>query len=115
MTESGCAGCFTHVNDVNVSEKVAYESIGRNFLEMKISDPETNQIVPRNTDGEICMRGYSIMSEYYDDEEKTRETIDKHGWLKTGDIGCMDELGYIYFKSRAKVSKSGQIFWIWRS
>jgi fatty-acyl-CoA synthase len=102
MTESGCAGGLTNTKDIEVSEKAAYESIGRNFIELKIRDPETGQIVPRNTDGEICLRGYSIMPGYYDDEEKTKETIDRNGWLLTGDIGQMDEQGYIYFKSRAK-------------
>jgi fatty-acyl-CoA synthase len=102
MTESGCAGGLTNTRDIEVSEKAAYESIGRNFIELKIRDPATGQIVPRNTDGEICLRGYSIMPGYYDDEEKTKETIDRNGWLLTGDIGQMDEQGYIYFKSRAK-------------
>lgn len=102
MTESTCGGLLTNKTDKNFSEKAAYESIGRNFLETKIRDPETNEIVPRNTDGEICLRGFSIMKGYYEDEEKTKSTIDKNGWLLTGDIGCMDEDGYVYFKSRAK-------------
>ncbi len=102
MTESGCVGFLTNVSDNSISEKVAYESIGRNFLETKIIDTTTNEIVPRNTDGEICMRGFSIMKGYYEDEEKTKSTIDKNGWLLTGDIGCMDEDGYVYFKTRVK-------------
>ena len=86
MTETGCAGILTKASDINVSEKVAYESIGRNVInEVKIRDPLTNQIVPRNTDGEICIKGYSIMREYYDEPEKTKETIDKNGWLLTGE------------------------------
>ena len=39
---------------------------------------------------------------YYGDEEKTRETITSAGWLRTGDLGVMDEQGYIYYRSRQK-------------
>jgi len=39
---------------------------------------------------------------YYDDEKRTRETITPCGWLKTGDIGIMDEQGYVYYRSRQK-------------
>jgi fatty-acyl-CoA synthase len=102
MTESGCAGSLTKASDINISEKVAYESVGRNFLELKIRDPVTKQIVPRNTDGEICLRGYSLMKGYLDDPIKTKETIDENGWLLTGDIGCMDDDDFLYFKTRAK-------------
>ena len=42
------------------------------------------------------------MKEYWDEPEKTRETIDENGWLYTGDIGVMDEQGCVQFKSRAK-------------
>lgn len=102
QTETGCAGSLTNANDVNVSEKGAYESIGKNFIEMKIRDTETNQIVPIGTDGEICFRGFSIMKGYHDEPEKTKETIDEDGWIATGDIGNMDEDGFLYFKSRQK-------------
>ena len=103
QTESGCAGAFTNVTDVNRSEKAAYESIGRNFIELKIVDQETRQLVPVGVDGEICLRGYSIMKGYHEDPERTKSTIDENGWLKTGDVGYMDENGYIYFKARGKV------------
>lgn len=104
QTESGCAGSFTCIDDVNKCERGAYESIGKNFIECKIVDQETRQIVPVGTDGEICLRGYSIMKGYHEDPEKTASAFEGNGWLKTGDVGYMDENGYIYFKARGKVN-----------
>jgi fatty-acyl-CoA synthase len=52
--------------------------------------------------GEICCRGYSVMRGYWDDEERTRETIDADGWLHSGDIGIMDAEGYVQVVGRIK-------------
>jgi len=70
-------------------------------LETKIADSKGN-ILPIGQEGEICGRGFNIMKGYYGDEEKTRETITPCGWLRTGDLGIMDEEGYIYYRSRQK-------------
>jgi fatty-acyl-CoA synthase len=102
MTESSAAGLTTRPSDIH-DPKLAYGSLGQPFpyCEVKIVDGAGN-LAKVNTDGEICMRGYHIMKGYWDDPVKTAETIDKNGWLHTGDIGCMDENGYTFFKSRAK-------------
>lgn len=91
------------ITRVDYEEKEAYETIGQPFpfVEIKIIDSENN-LMPVNQDGEICIRGYNVMKEYWDEPEKTSETIDKNGWLHTGDIGSMDEQGCVKFKSRAK-------------
>ena len=62
MTESGVIGSLTRVNDIKKSEKFAYETIGQGlpFVELKVIDKE-NQIVPRNVDGELCIRGSIII------------------------------------------------------
>ena len=52
--------------------------------------------------GEICCRGYAVMHGYWDDEQKTRETIDAQGWLHSGDIGVMDAEGYVQVTGRIK-------------
>ena len=52
--------------------------------------------------GEICTRGYSVMRGYWDDPERTRETLDAAGWLHSGDIGIMDEEGYVRIVGRIK-------------
>ena len=70
-------------------------------LEIKIID-KTGAIVDIGEKGEICCRGYSVMQGYWDDREKTRETIDKDGWLHSMDIGVMDAEGYVEVVGRIK-------------
>ena len=52
--------------------------------------------------GEVCARGYGLMRGYWDDEERTRETIDAEGWLHSGDLGDMDAHGYVRITGRIK-------------
>ena len=52
--------------------------------------------------GEICIRGHSIMREYYKVPEKTAEAIDADGWLHTGDIGLFDSANRVQIIDRLK-------------
>lgn len=52
--------------------------------------------------GEICARGLQVMSGYWNQPEETRHALDKEGWLYTGDIGYMDEKGFVYIVDRKK-------------
>lgn len=70
-------------------------------VEMKLVDKE-GETVPVGVEGEVCCRGYLVMHGYYNDEEKTRETIDEQGWLHSGDLGVMDEEGYFKITGRVK-------------
>ena len=70
-------------------------------LEIKVADQEGNP-VPIGQQGEIWARGYPIMNGYFNDPEKTKETITPSGWLRTGDEGKMDEDGFLYFVGRKK-------------
>jgi acyl-CoA synthetase (AMP-forming)/AMP-acid ligase II len=77
-------------------------SIGRPMadVEMKIMDENGND-VPQGEVGEIVARGPRVMSGYWKDDEKTGKTIDKDGWVHTGDMGYVDEEGYFFLAGRA--------------
>lgn len=70
-------------------------------LEIKIADNDGNPVAPGEK-GEICCRGYSVMQGYWDDAERTAETIDSDGWLHSGDLGIMDEEAYVQVVGRIK-------------
>lgn len=70
-------------------------------VEVKVVD-EDGHIVPRGTQGELCTRGYLVMQGYWNDEERTAESIDEDGWMHTGDLGVIDEEGYCRITGRVK-------------
>lgn len=71
-----------------------------------ICKPGTTEPCDANEDGEICLRGPSVMLGYLDRPQETADTLRKHAdghvWLHTGDLGFMDEEGFIFFKQRIK-------------
>ncbi|XP_026207074.1 medium-chain acyl-CoA ligase ACSF2, mitochondrial isoform X1 [Anabas testudineus] len=71
-------------------------------LEVKIVNTTTGEIVPLGVTGEIMVRGFCVMLEYWGDEAKTRECITKEGWYKTGDLGSLDGYGYCRIEGRIK-------------
>lgn len=79
------------------------ETVGRAvpWIEIKLVDDE-GRVVPIGEKGEVCTRGYSVMLGYWNDEEQTRETIDDARWLHSGDLGIMDEEGYLRIVGRIK-------------
>jgi acyl-CoA synthetase (AMP-forming)/AMP-acid ligase II len=70
-------------------------------VEVRIVD-ENNNEVSRGLSGEIVCRGYNVMPGYFADPEATAQTIDADGWLHTGDIGVMNEHGYVTITDRLK-------------
>jgi fatty-acyl-CoA synthase len=70
--------------------------------EIKIIHPETHQVVPIGETGELCTRGYCVMLGYWNDPEKTKESIDSAGWMHSGDLATMDDEGYINIVGRIK-------------
>jgi len=80
------------------------QTVGRAMpcIEVRIVDPETNQEVERGAQGEVVCRGYNVMKGYYNMPEATASTIDPEGWLHSGDLGIMDEEGYVVITGRIK-------------
>jgi fatty-acyl-CoA synthase len=71
-------------------------------VEVSVKDPETGKELPRGEQGELCCKGYNVMKGYYKNEEATLKAIDTEGWLHSGDLGVMDENGYVRVTGRIK-------------
>ncbi|TXG92549.1 AMP-binding protein [Rhodococcus rhodnii] len=101
MTETSPVSTQTRADD-SIEQRVS--TVGRvgPHLEVQIVDPVTGETVPRGESGELCTRGYSVMLGYWRDPAKTAEAIDDDGWMHTGDIGVMDDDGYIAVTGRIK-------------
>ncbi|WP_349536100.1 AMP-binding protein [Rhodococcus rhodochrous] len=101
MTETSPVSTQTRSDD-SIERRVS--TVGRvgPHLEVKIVDPATGLTVPRGEPGELCTRGYSVMLGYWDQPDKTAEAIDAARWMHTGDIGVMDEDGYVSVTGRIK-------------
>ena len=83
-------------------------SIGIPFIDVyyQICDPNTDKELPYGTEGEICICGPTVMKGYLNNRSETASTLRTHDdgnvWLHTGDLGTMDEDGFIYYKQRMK-------------
>ncbi len=102
LTEACAATCL------NPLVEIRENSIGIPFPDVsyKIVEPKTLKEKKCMEDGEICISGPNVMLGYLGDEEETNKVLKKHKdgkiYLHTGDIGCMDKDGFVYFKSRLK-------------
>ena len=101
-TETVTACCLTPVNMYKEG------SIGLPFPDtyIKIVKPGTDEEVPYGTEGEILLAGPTVMKEYMNHPEETAQTLRRQDdgltWVYTGDLGTMDDEGFIYFRGRAK-------------
>jgi len=100
MTETSPVSFQTSVDDP-VDKRVTTVGRVHPHVQVKIIDDD-GRVVPAGTRGELCTRGYSVMLGYWGDEERTREAIDPAGWLHTGDLAVIDELGYCDIVGRVK-------------
>jgi fatty-acyl-CoA synthase len=100
MTETSPVNHQTMPDDP-VDKRV--ETVGRvgPHVEVKIVD-DSGAPVPRNVQGELLVRGYPVMQGYWDMPVKTAEAIDQEGWMHTGDLGQMDDDGYVQITGRIK-------------
>jgi acyl-CoA synthetase (AMP-forming)/AMP-acid ligase II len=83
--------------------QIVSRTVGRAIsdVEVRIVD-DNNKEVPRGIAGEVVVRGYNVMKGYFDGPEQTAEAIDSDGWLHTGDVGTMDDAGYVAITDRLK-------------
>lgn len=107
MTETA-APCFTNPFDAS---KRKYGSPGTAFgNEAKIIDPQTGETLGPNTPGEMMVRGDNVMKGYYKAAEITAKTLELDGWLHTGDLGYLDDDGFVFVTGRLKelIIKGGE-------
>lgn len=70
-------------------------------VEVRIADDDSQEL-PRGQAGEVLVKGYNVMQGYFGNPQATREAIDSAGWLHTGDIGIMNDKGYVTITDRKK-------------
>ena len=101
LTESSPVMTQTRMDD-DIRRRT--ESVGRAMpaVEVRVVDPETGEPCPHGVQGEVCTRGYLVMKGYYNMPEATAQAIDAEGWLHSGDLGVMDEDGYLAITGRLK-------------
>ena len=101
MTE--CSPIITQVELDAPAERRA-ETLGTPLpqTEVKVADISTGEPVAPGVVGELCARGYLVMRGYHDAPESTAEAIDAEGWYHSGDLGSMDEDGYLHIEGRVK-------------
>lgn len=97
-TECGPIICYADYHDFIPG------SCGRAALHMKVRIDSQD---PENIPGEILCKGPNVMLGYYKNEEATAKSIDKDGWLHTGDLGTMDGDGNVFIKGRSKTMLLG--------
>ncbi|MDE0392493.1 MAG: AMP-binding protein [Rhodospirillales bacterium] len=100
MTETSPVS-FQSATDDPIERRVSTVGRVHPHVEVKVIDAE-GRVVPSGETGELLTRGYSVMRGYWNDEEKTEESIDKAGWMHTGDQATIDADGYCNIVGRIK-------------
>jgi long-chain acyl-CoA synthetase len=97
MTESASAVTYNHYYS-HVAASVG-ETVPGVEVEIRDTDGKT---LPRGEEGEICVKGHNIMKGYLDNPADTEDAFWKDGWFRSGDIGILDEKGYLFIVDRLK-------------
>ena len=100
MTETSPVSTQTGADDT-LDQRTSTVGRVHPHVEVKIVDLD-GRVVPRGATGELLTRGYSVMTGYWSDPERTAEAIDANGWMHTGDLATMDEDGYVNIVGRIK-------------
>ncbi len=88
-------------NPLDVTDFTGSIGVPMPSTEVRICDDDGNDVAPGDS-GEICIRGPQVMEGYWKNPEETERTMLPGGWLRTGDIGRMDERGFVYVEDRKK-------------
>lgn len=100
QTETSGPATQTSPDDADQDQS---ETIGRPlpWAELKIIDPLKGHTLLFDVQGEICFRGYLLMDSYFDNPEATSASVDAEGWLHTGDLGTLDDRGFLRITGRS--------------
>ena len=101
MTETSPVSTQTMTTDT-IERRVSTVGRVHPHVEIKIIDPESGKTMERGRDGELCTRGYSVMLGYWNEPERTADSIDAEGWMHSGDLATMDSEGYVNIVGRIK-------------
>lgn len=101
MTETSPVSTQTKIG-VPFQKQIYSVGTIHDHLEIKIINPETQEILKRGENGELCTRGYSVMLKYWNSPDATKQVLDEQRWMHTGDLAMMDEEGYIHISGRIK-------------
>jgi fatty-acyl-CoA synthase len=99
MTETTSITTMARMDD---AREVVLAGKGRpvSDFEVKVADPDTGEALPAGRDGEVQVRGHLVMSGYYRNPEATAAAIEPDGWFRTGDLGRLDDAGYLSITGR---------------
>ena len=100
-------GVITHLlpdahHDQEHPERLASAGTVLPEAQVRVVDPESGKEAPTGEPGELWFKTPQLMQGYLNKEEETRKVIDSDGWFHTGDIGRVDEGGYVYVSDRLK-------------
>ncbi len=105
-TQYGMTECSPLVSQVRLDDSFTdrAQTVGRPVpqTDVKVADPTTGGAVSCGVIGEVCVRGYCVMTGYFRMPEQTAAAIDGDGWYHTGDLASMDDRGFLRIEGRLK-------------
>ncbi|GAA6200836.1 AMP-binding protein [Aquicoccus sp. SU-CL01552] len=104
MTETNTCDTFTvgmQTNDYDLEQQPVFVGLPVPGTDIVIRDFDTGALKPLGESGELCVRSPSVLKSYWNNPEETAHVL-RDGWLHTGDIGMVNERGYVHFLGRRK-------------